>query len=264
MPRFNRLEFPDDDSPAPPPRKAAEAERPEKRYKSSVADWMHEADTHRRLGLYEEALRSYGRALECERSHVDAWVGQARMLILLDEPRQAEMWTVSGLKVFPGNADLLAARAQAICRLGNHREAMQYNDAAIQGEGNSPYRWTVRGELMTAAKSSTAGHCFDSAEQMDPDWLIRVDHANILRYYHAPLKGISRATVAVHAAPDAPLAWLTKGICEFEAGFNTEAVKSLEHALQLKPDLREAKRWLAAVENDPRLLQRLWRFFWRR
>ncbi len=138
-----------------------------------------EASDHRRLGLYESALRSYGRALECERSHVAAWVGQAQMLVLLGEPRQAEMWTISGLKVFPNNADLLAARAQAVCRLGNHREAMQYNDASIQGEGASAYRWSVRGELMTATKSQTAAHCFDSAEQIDADWLVRTENANI-------------------------------------------------------------------------------------
>ena len=267
MARFNRLELPDDDPLQEPQPQETEAvpEKPEKRYRNSVTDWMQEAITQRRMGFYESALRSYGRALECERSYVAAWVGQAQMLILLDEPRQAEMWTISGLKMFPGNADLLAARSQALCRLGNYREALQYNDAAIQGEGTSAYRWSVRGEVMTATKAPTAAHCFDSAEQMDADWLIRTENANILRYYQHPLSALGRASAAVNTAPDAPFAWMIKGICESEAGFRPQAIKSLEQALQLDPEFKEAKRWLDIVQTTgPGLLKRLLNFFRRR
>lgn len=267
MARFNRLEFPED---APPvlqkdgKQDASQAPASEKRYRNSAADWMREADAQRRLGRYEAALRAYGRALEAERSQVAAWVGQAQMLILLDEARQAEMWTVSGLKVFPNNADLLAARAQALCRLGDTRSGMQYNDAAIQGEGNSAYRWTVRGELMTANRSNNAAHCFDSAEQIDGDWLIRTENANVLRHYGLPLKGLARAAAAVNMAQDAPFAWMVKGVCEFESGFNKQAEQSLTTALELLPDFKEAKNWLASVKSDVRLFRRFWNFFRRR
>jgi len=264
MPRFNRLELPDDPPPVPKTEQPAKDVAPEKRYRNSVADWMLEASNHRRMGRHEAALRSYGRALECERSHVAAWVGQAQMLILLGEPRQAEMWTVSGLKVFPNNADLFAARAQAVCRLGNHREALAFNDAAIQGEGNSAYRWSVRGELMTATKSANAGHCFDSAEQIDADWLVRIENANILRFYRYPLQAMARVTAAVHTAPNAAYAWLIKGICEYEAGFNTQANKSMEQALQLDSGFKEARYWQSIVEQDTGFLRRLWNFFRRR
>jgi len=265
MARFNRLEFPDDPPQNPQPQKTESvAEKPEKRYRNNVADWMQEANIQRRMGQYEAALRAYGRALECERSHVAAWGGQAQMLILLGEPRQAEMWTISGLKLFPNNADLLAARAQAVCRLGNHREALPYNDTAIQGEGTSAYRWSVRGELMTASKSSTAGHCFDSAEQIDADWLVRTEHAKILLFYNQPLKALGRAMAAVHTNPEVPFAWLVKGMCEYEAGFRSQAIKSLEQALQLDPGCKEAKYWLAIARRDTGLLKRLWNFFRRR
>ena len=266
MPRFHRLELPDDPPPSPSVKaeKGIPADKPEKRYKNSVADWMLEASTQRRMGSYEAALRSYGRALECERSHVAAWVGQAQVLILLGEPRQAEMWTVSGLKIFPNNADLLAARSQAVCRLGNHREALQYNDASIQGEGTSAYRWSVRGELMTASKSSTADHCFDSAEQIDADWLVRTENANILLFYNQPLKAMGRAMAAVNTAPDSPFAWTVRGICELEAGFNAQAKKSLEQALQLEPGFKEAKKWMVAAQENPGFLKRVWGFFQKR
>jgi len=263
MARFNRLELPDDPPLEPQSQEAGMIpEKPEKRYRNSVTDWMQEADKQRRMGFYEAALRSYGRALECERSYVAAWVGQAQMLVLLNEPRQAEMWTISGLKMFPGNADLYAARSQALCRLGNHREALQYSDAAIQGEGASAYRWSVRGEVMTAMKASTAVHCFDSAEQIDGDWLVRTENANILRYYKSPLSALGRAAAAVNVTPDASFAWMIKGICEHESGFRSQAIKSLEQTLQLDPEFKEAKRWLTIVQTTgPGLLKRLFNFF---
>ena len=264
MARFNRLELPDDPPPTSPNEKPAKDAPSEKRYRNNVADWMMEASNQRRMGRYEAALRSYGRALECERSHVAAWVGQAQMLIFLNEPRQAEMWTISGLKIFPNNADLMAARAQAVCRLGNQREALQFNDAAIQGEGTSAYRWSVRGELMAATKSSNAGHCFDSAEQIDADWLVRIENANILLFYRQPLQALGRATAAVNSAPDAAYAWLVKGICEYEAGFNAQAKKSIDQALQLAPGFKEAKHWHTIVQRNTGFLKRLWSFFRRR
>jgi len=259
--RFKHIEFPDD---VQPQKTEAIAAKPEKRYRNSVADWMLEADKQRRLGQYEAALRSYGRALECERSHVAAWVGQAQMLILLGEPRQAEMWTISGLKIFPNNPDLFAARAQAVCRLGNHKEALAFNDAAIQGDGTSAYRWSVRGELMTAAKSTTAGHCFDSAEQIDPDWLVRTENAKILLFYHQSLSALGRAMAAVNTDPETPFAWTIKGICECESGFHAQAIKSLEQALQLAPGFKEAKHWLTIAQQDTGFWKRLGNFFRRR
>ena len=264
MARFNRLELPDDPLPGQQPAKTETvpaSEKPEKRYKNSVDDWMNEASDQRRKGQYEQALRSYGRALECERSYVPAWSGQARMLILLGEPRQAEMWTISGLKVFPNNAELLAARAQAVCRLGNYREALVHNDAAIQGEGNSAYRWQVRGEVMIAMKSQTADHCFDSAEQIDADWLVRIENANILRFYKKPVKAMGRAAAAVDRAPEVPFAWMIKGLCEYESGFRSQAIKSFEQVLQLDPESKEAKYHLATVLSDTGFWKRLWSFF---
>jgi tetratricopeptide (TPR) repeat protein len=260
--RFGKLEL-SDGSPQPRKREQQDDDKPQKRYKTSVEDWMLEADTHRRLGHYEEALRSYGRALEAERSHVAAWLGQAQMLILLDEARQAEMWTITGLKVFPGNAELLAARAQAICRLGNTREAIQYSDAAIQGDGASAYRWMVRGELMAASRSNNADHCFSSAEQLAPDWLVRTEIANVLRYYHNPLKGLTHAAAAIEIENNAPFAWLVKGICQFEAGFNSNAKESFQQAINLSPSFIEAREWLTKTENDVRIFKRILRWFWR-
>lgn len=262
MSRFRNLEIPNDLTQEAPPvltRGSGTQETQKKRYKNSPHDWMNDADAHRRRGRYETALRSYGRALECQRTFAPAWVGQAQMLILLDEPRQAEMWSVSGLKTFPNNPDLLAARAQAIGRLGRPSEAMPYSDAAIGGDGNSAYRWQVRGELMITQRSANADHCFDSAEQLDPDWLVKTDNAMIFRFHRAPLRGLRRASAATASAVDVAWAWLVQGICQHESGFTAEARKSIERAIECDRELTEARDWLATVTHSGGFLQRLWR-----
>ena len=117
---------------------------------------------------------------------------------------------------------------------------------------------------MLAARSSNAGHCFDSAEQIDADWLVRTENANILLFYRQPLQALGRAMAAVNTAPDATYAWLVKGICEYEAGFNAQAKKSFEQASQLDPGFKEAKHWQTIAQRDTGFLKRLWSFFGRR
>src|SRR5689334_12227259 len=81
--------------------------------------WLRLADADRRNGLFEGALRYYSRALELDKSLVTGWVGQVQMLVALGEYPEAELWSRKALELFKNNAELLAARAQALCRTGD-------------------------------------------------------------------------------------------------------------------------------------------------
>src|SRR5437763_3829185 len=106
----------------------------------------------RRLGLYEGSLKYYSRALEVDKSLVAAWVGQVQMLIMLGEFPEAELWSRKALELFKNNAELMAARAQALCRTGDLKEAQAMCDAALGQQGISAYPWVTRGEVMVARK----------------------------------------------------------------------------------------------------------------
>ncbi|NOX55394.1 MAG: hypothetical protein GXP27_13340, partial [Planctomycetes bacterium] len=202
MPRFDKLEF------------GAEEERPSVRSESISADepqWMQRADQSRRRGLYEEALKFYSRALEDDRSLVAGWLGQVQMLIHLDEPEEAELWSRKALELFPGNGDLMAGRAQAFCRIGELAQAHALSDGALQQSGQSAYRWIVRGELMVAGKQSVDQHCFDKARQLDSDWLVSLEIALIYLYYDTPSPALIHARRAVHSAPHQHYPWYIQG-----------------------------------------------------
>ena len=257
MPRFDRLEF----EPAP--------ERPEAAPLPPVLEerdhryWLSMADAERRQGHYENGLRYYSRALELDRSLVDGWVGQVQMLIALGEYPEADLWSRKALELFRNNADLLAGRAHALCRMGDTKQAASLCDAAIGQAGQSAYRWVVRGELLLGRRQETDRYCFDKAIQLDPDWLVPLEIALIYLHYRLPSKAVVRVRQALAKAPESFYCWYVQGWCEQELGLNSRAEASLRRCLELAPRYVEAEQRLTALANGGwslgRRLRRLFR-----
>jgi len=217
------------------------------------AHWMSVAEQNRRRGLFEEALRHYSRAVELDRAVVRGWVGQVQMLIALDEFQEAELWARKALELFRNNGELLAARAHALCRCGDLKNAQASCDAALAQPGQSAYPWVVRGDLMLARKDSVEEHCFNKAVQLDPDWLILLEIAAIYLYYRRHAKALTRFRQAVEKAPDQSYCWLRQGQCEATMGLDKSARRSLKQCLDLDPkndtarqlidELNEGRGW---------------------
>jgi tetratricopeptide (TPR) repeat protein len=243
LPRFDRLEF---DQPGErPERDPAAAAEPLR----DAEYWLKSADENRRRGLYENALRHYSRALEQDRSLLDGWLGQVQMLILLGEYPEADLWSRKALELFRNQAELLAARAQALCRMGDLTKAMGLSDTAMAQTDQSDYRWTVRGELMTALNRGMDRECFDKAVQCDADWLVCVEIALIYQFYRQPAKALPRIRRAVEKAPESPYAWYVQGCVEDDLGFTSRANTSLERCLELVPGYVEARNRMAHIHN---------------
>ncbi|HID75266.1 MAG TPA: hypothetical protein EYP56_04635 [Planctomycetaceae bacterium] len=252
MPRFEKLEFGANEEPSA---RSGPAQPP----KMDEVQWMKQAEQSRRGGLYENALKYYSRALEQDRSLVAGWLGQVQMLILLDEAKEAELWSRNALELFPGNGELMAGRAQAFCRLGDLRQAHALSDGALQQEGQSAYRWMVRGELMLAGKQRVEAHCFDKARQLDHDWLVPLETALIYLYYRASSKALNQVRQAVHAAPEQYYPWYVQGVCQMKLGFNRQARHSFDRCLELCPGHAGARNRLEKLEGKWGGWTRLWR-----
>ena len=245
MPRFDRLEFgqPTPDEP--------DADEPKLSRSHDERHWLKQADTNRRKGQYENALRFYSRALEENKAMVAAWTGQVQMLVLLNEVPEADLWARKALEIFSGNGELLAARAQSLCRIGDKKQAMPLCDAALAAAGKSAYRWQVRGELMVATKQSLDTHCFDKAQEVERDWLVPLESALIYLHYGFASRAQVRARQAVESAPDQFYCWYVRGCAEAELNFERQARESFETCLKLCPRHVDAT---AGLEN----LQRGW------
>jgi tetratricopeptide (TPR) repeat protein len=242
MARFDHLELePRRDEPGDQNRKEP-AEHDEKH-------WLRLADRNRREGFYENALRFYSRALELDKSLVVGWVSQVQMLIFLGEYPEAELWARKALEVFRNNSELLAGRAQAAFRLGDAKAAQELCDAALRQEGQSTYRWMVRGEMLVRDPQGIDRHCFEKAVQLDHDWLVPLEIALIYLHYKQPSKGLARARQAADKAPDSHYCWFVQASCEMGQGRDAAARQSLKRCLEISPNHADAKRRLAELDN---------------
>jgi len=252
MARFEKLEFgakPVNDTEAVVRTRASENE----------VEWLTQADDQRRRGQYENALRLYSRALELDKSLAAGWFGQVRMLVMLDELKEADVWSRKALELFPNHGELLAGRSQAVCRLGDFKQAHVLCDGAISQAGQSAYRWIVRGELMLAGKQDVDRHCFDKARQIDGDWLTTLEIALVYLYYDMPSRALDRARQAVETGADSAYAWFVKARCETDLGLDTPAFASLQRCLELEPGHVEAEQLSTKLRHGGLPLFRIFR-----
>jgi tetratricopeptide (TPR) repeat protein len=243
MARFKNLELdPTPDEPDGAKLRAEGGERDE-HY------WLRQADRERRQGHHDNALRFYSRALELDKSLVAGWLGQVQMLVALEEYPEAELWARKALDLFRNHGDLLAGRAQALARQGDRPEALALCDAALKQEGQSAYRWLVRGELLVAQRQDLDRHCFDKATLLDKDWLVPVEIAAIYLHHRVPSKALMRLRQAAELAPDNAYVWYRKAVCELKLDLEDAARKSLRRCLELSPNYVDAGQALAELDN---------------
>jgi tetratricopeptide (TPR) repeat protein len=257
--RFDRLELEERETPleqelAHSSQKHREPDRDERH-------WLRAADDERRRGLHESALRYYSRALELDKSLVEGWVGQVQMLVALGEYPEAELWSRKALELFKNNANLLAARAQALCRTGDLRSAQASCDAAIGQQGVTSYPWVARGELMLARRDKLEQFCFDKAVQLDADWLVPLEIGAVYEHYGSTAKALTRTREAVEKAADQAYCWYRRGVCEMTLGLDGPARKSFTQCLHLIPGHADALTQLAALTNSRRPVRRLFARF---
>jgi tetratricopeptide (TPR) repeat protein len=242
MPRFDRLELGPSSVPVPESAHPTSEPRDEKY-------WLGLADADRRRGMYENALRYYSRALEQDKSLTVGWIGQVQMLVLLGEYPEADLWARKALELFRNQPELLAARSQALCRKGDRNEARAICDGAFAQPGQSAFRWIVRGELMVATGQDMDRYCFDKAIQAEPDWLVPLEVAGVLRFYDQPSKALVYLRKAAAECPDNAHIWYQQAMCEDDLGLLDHARRSLRRCLELQPQHTDAAAMQAKLNQ---------------
>ena len=192
-------------------------------------------------GDFERALRFYARVLEFNPNAPEPWIGQVRMLIELDQYRDASQWADKALERFPRDAELLAAKAVALARGGDLQGALAFSDSAIEERSDAPYVWLARGDVLLARKESRADYCFEKALLLAPrDWFVAWLGARVRYYYQQFVLALKLLQQAVELNATHFLLWLELGRCQQALGLAGPARHSFEQARQLNPKCREA------------------------
>jgi tetratricopeptide (TPR) repeat protein len=261
--RFAHLEFGEGSRPGGPAGDLPERAEGEQHFVAEVKGAAHHlarAEEGALAGDFDRALRSFSAALGEDPLRLEAWVGQLLMLVALEEYSEARTWADKALEKFPGNPDLLAAKATALHRAGLRREARDLCDAALAAKGESGLVWLCRGEVMLAGSRQAAEHCFAHAQRLagnKPLMQLRIADCCLRQGdCSTALPMLRNATAAL---PRSALAWHLLGSAQEKLGLFEQARTSHQQAARLDP--RNDKYKAAATSRGPTLGQRVAGFF---
>ena len=213
-------------------------------------------------GEFEPALRLYSKVLEFNPRNAAAWAGQVRMLTELGECGEARLWADKALERFPREPELLAAKAVALGRSGDLQGALAFSDAAIEEQGDTPYPWLARADVLLARKEPRADGCIEKALLLAPrDWFVAWLAGRIRFYYGQFALALKLMQQALEWNAGHFLLWLELGRCQQALGLVGAARNSLTQARQLNPRCHQAGLALADLSNTgigPRI-RGLWR-----
>jgi tetratricopeptide (TPR) repeat protein len=243
-----------------------ESEDQSRQQKALVKDeayYRAEARTAFENGEFEQALRLYGKVIEFNPNNAEAWTGQVRMLIELEQYQEARLWADKALERFPRDAELLAAKGVALGRSGDLQGALAFSDSAMEERGDTPYVWLARGDVLLARKESRADYCFEKALLLAPrDWFVAWLGARVRYFYQQFALALKLLQQAVELNATHFLVWLELGRCQQALGLAGPARHSFEQARQLNPNCAEARLALTRLSSmgvGPRV-----RGWWRR
>lgn len=227
--------------------------------------YLELAETRLREGSYETALRYYSRVLSRDIKVEKAWLGQLLCLLNLGEYKEAITWADKALEIFPGSADMVAAKALAWGRSGNVDKALAFSDASLKLNSGSSFVWWARGDLIMANNVRTADHCFAKATEIDKDdWILMLRVAQTYLSYDRPTDARKYLLRARQLAADNPMVWHYLGVTYRELGMAEDALKAFRRALELNPHSQDSSQALEALEKAGlrekfRLFMKRWR-----
>src|SRR6185436_5083355 len=223
--------------------------------------YLREAAGAFESGRFEQALRSYAKALEQNPKSAAGWTGQVRMLIELGEFKEAKLWAEKALALFPREGELLAAKAVALARSGDGKAALAFSDASMEVEANTPYIWLARGDVLMARKEKRAAYCFEKAILLAREhWIWPWLASRVHIFYKQTAQALKFAQMALNLAATRAIVWQQLGRCEMALGLDAKAQQSFARARELDRECPDIER-LTIELGKGSFLTRLFRRF---
>lgn len=223
--------------------------------------YLHEGDKFLYTGQYQKAMRAYSRAMQVDKSAVEPWIGQVIALVKQNQKREAAMWAMRAVELFPEDPRLVSLQGLTLALNGSRQRAIACSDFAMsQPSGGSAFTWLVRGEILARNDNANAGFCFDKVlETRDGnDWRVLALAGNFLLEQKKWARALEFLKIAVEAQPNNGWLWTRLGLAQEKLGMTQSAMQAYKTALGLNPNDREAKACLDRLVSVP-LPVRLWR-----
>jgi Flp pilus assembly protein TadD len=267
MGRFSKLETtggkptPAAPHPAAPPAETA-AEEPER----DAHYYCARAEEEFFAGNFRRALQLFSRASQMDPTDADAWTGQIVSLLELGEKREAVAWITRALNILPDHPRMVALQGLVFAASGMISRGIQCSDYSMPKGADDPWVWLCRGEILAMADNPNAAFCMDKAieSRQAGHWQIPA-HIGLfyLKRRLFPLAEVYLSKAVTENSTN-PALWYHLGMAQVSMGKWEAARRSLETAVQLQPNFRQAARELEKLIRSPWLARLLHRFLPRR
>ena len=206
--------------------------------RNSVELHMQEASLAELEGTFEPALRGYSAALRKENTLAEAWCGQVRSLVQLEEFPEAMTWGHKAAAVLPSSPLTRSCHAYALARSGLGREGLEKSDEAFELEKSEPdpYLWLERAScLLSLERQSSALACLDKVRELrcDADWEQR--QAQEFLFFDQPEPALELLNRVVAARPNRAYSWLLLAQGYRRIGDSSRHQRALARAAELRP-----------------------------
>lgn len=214
-------------------------------------------------GDYKRSLRSYSRAMQVDHSAIEPWMGQILALIKLKQHREATMWAMRAMELFPDDPRLASLQGLTLALSGARQRAISCSDFAMgRPNGGNAFTWAIRGQILSHAENPNAAFCFDKVmETRDPDdWRILVLVGDFLVMEKKWARALEFLQPATQMNTRNGWLWKRLGYANERLGFTQPALEAYRAALEINPNDRDAQEHLRRIGSVP-LPIRLWRRF---
>lgn len=236
MDRFSQLEF-EEQQPRHNAQGTHQVRDARYFYQEATRFWL--------AGDFEIALRNYSRCLEQNSSIFNGWSGQVRMLLEMDETKEADLWADKAMDLFPDHPELLALKAVAHKRQGKMKQAIDYSDNALTKADITSRVWLARAEVFLERKSAVVDGCISKAITLatEEKSIIKLEAGRLLRRKRSFAQAIGILEDALTQLTQSALTWYELGCCQQQLGLS-QAHHSLQEALRLHPHWPAAQQAL--------------------
>jgi protein O-mannosyl-transferase len=201
--------------------------------------------THAQLPWWQNSLTMFQRAayLAPGAPVVQTSLGQA--LCETGKIKEGVAHLQEAVRLQPANPEYLTNLGVALLRVGRAEEALSAHEEAIRLDPGASRFHNNRGTaLLTLGRKDEARSAFEEAVRLQPD--------NATAHYNlggllSPADALSHYQIAVQRRPDVALNWYNLGITYAQLGRISEAAPCVEQALQIDPNLPDARASLARM-----------------
>lgn len=214
------------------------------------------ADQYFFYGEFSKALRYYSRALQLDNSLTYPWIGQIYSLLEMGQVKEASVWVLRALDLFPEDASIIALQALIFAYKGMMSRAIGASDFAMT-KGSSVFTWLARGEILLMAENKMSHFCFEKSLEIAPrdDWQTPM-RIGLIYYKHKQYSfALDYFKRAVQYNVSNYYLWYHIGRAYYHLGFNQKAIESLQRSLEHNPDFKAAKNALAKAATTPTFLR---------